>query len=225
MGVGESIGKGLAPLAKAPDAAGGGLRHLLELAIDGVGPLPGAKQAAARSLERKGEVEAAIDHVITTHAGLAGAQGFATNVGGFATVLITLPTNIAGLAIIQGRMLAGIAHLRGYNLDDSRVRTALIMCLLGEEVEKLIEQHKLPSTPMAVATAPVFNPELDAQVSKLVFGALLAQSGTTKLGLFATKRIPLLGGGVGAIADGWSTHQIGQYAKRALTTRRALRQR
>ena len=39
---------------------------------------------------------------------------------------LTIPTNITGLALIQCRMIAGIAHLRGYDLDDPRVRNAIL---------------------------------------------------------------------------------------------------
>ena len=42
------------------------------------------------------------------------------------TVAITIPANITGLALIQCRMIAGIAHLRGYDLDDPRVRNAIL---------------------------------------------------------------------------------------------------
>ena len=45
----------------------------------------------------------------------------------------TVPTNITGLALIQCRMVAGIVHLRGYDLDEPRVRAAILASVLGEE--------------------------------------------------------------------------------------------
>ena len=39
---------------------------------------------------------------------------------------VTVPANIAGLALIQCRMVAAIAHLRGYDLDDRRTRNAIL---------------------------------------------------------------------------------------------------
>ena len=42
-------------------------------------------------------------------------------------------------------MVAGIAHLRGYDLDDPRVRNAILACLLGEDaVKSLVKKRKLP---------------------------------------------------------------------------------
>ena len=64
--------------------------------------------------------------VIEFHVRLAGAQGFVTNLGGVVTAAVAIPANITGLALIQCRMIAGIAHLRGYDLHDPRVRNAIL---------------------------------------------------------------------------------------------------
>ena len=75
---------------------------------------------------------------------------------------------------------------------------------------------------MAVATAPVFDPELDRRVAEEVVADLLTRVGGKNLALVVTKRVPLLGGGIGAVMDGIATHQIGKYAKGELVARRAL---
>ena len=92
----------------------------------------------------------------------AGAQGFVTNIGGLVTAAVAVPANIAGLALIQCRMVAGIAHLRGYDLDGPARPQRDPGRLLGEERrERLVKKRKLPAPPMALATAPVHDPELD----------------------------------------------------------------
>jgi uncharacterized protein (DUF697 family) len=207
-----------------PQAAGGVLRRVLELAIDGYGKLPGAKASAARQLQRSGgSVDAAIESLIDFHVRLASAQGFVTNLGGVVALPVAVPANLTGVAVVQVRMIAAIAHLRGYDLNDNRVRTALVMCLLGgEQVVKLIKEGKLPTSPMAVATAPVFDPDLDARVAEEVLSDLAGRIGGKNLALMLTKRVPLVGGGIGAVVDGVATHQIGKYAKSELLRRRAL---
>ncbi|HEY5820416.1 MAG TPA: EcsC family protein [Propionibacteriaceae bacterium] len=223
QGVGKMIARGIGPMV-TPQAAGGVLRRVLEVAIDGYGKLPGAKAAAARQLQRNGgSVDGAVDSIVDFHVRLASAQGFVTNLGGLAMVPVAIPANLAGVAVLQVRMVAAIAHLRGYDLDDNRVRTALIMCLLGgEEVAKHIAEGKLPTSPMAVATAPVFDPDLDQRVAEEVVANLASRIGGKNLALVVTKRVPLVGGGIGAVLDGVSTHQIGKYAKGELVRRRAL---
>jgi uncharacterized protein (DUF697 family) len=208
----------------APQAAGGALRRVLEIAIDGVGKLPSAKTVAARQMERHGgSVDAAIDSIIDIHVRLGSAQGFVTNLSGAVLLPIAIPANLAGIAVVQVRMVAAIAHLRGYDLNDSRVRTALVMCLLGgEQVARQIAKGKLPTSPMAVATAPIFDPDLDRQVAEEVVADLISRVGGKNLALVVTKRVPLVGGGIGALMDGIATHQIGRYAKSELVQRRAL---
>ena len=62
---------------------------------------------------------------------MAGGQGFATNWGGFFVSLVTAPANMTAAAFLQARLVSGIAHLRGYELADPRVRTAILMVMLG----------------------------------------------------------------------------------------------
>jgi uncharacterized protein (DUF697 family) len=224
--VGKIIARGLGPVANmvAPQLAGGALRQVLELAIDGYGRLPSAKTHAARQLQRHGgSADRAISSIIDFHVRLASAQGFATNLGGLAALPVAVPANLAGVAVIQVRMVAAIAHLRGYDLNDNRVRTALVMCLLGgEQIAKRIVEGKLPTSPMTVATAPMFDPDLDRQVAEEVTAGLAARVGGKNLALVVTKKVPLLGGGIGAVMDGMATYQVGQYAKREMLRRRAL---
>jgi len=112
--------------------AGGVLRQVLEIAIDGYGRMPSAKAVAARHLERLGgSVDEAITSIIDHHIRLASAQGFVTNIGGVAALPVAIPANITGVAIVQVRMVAAIAHLRGYDLNDNRVRTALVTYQIG----------------------------------------------------------------------------------------------
>jgi hypothetical protein len=209
----------------APGAASGVLRRVLEVAIDGGGWLPSAKTSAARHLQKHGgSSDRAIDGLVDFHVGLASAQGFVTNIGGVAALPVTLPANVAGVAVVQTRMVAALAHLRGYDLDDNRVRTALIMCLLGgEQVARRIVEGRLPTSPLAIATAPVFDPALDQAVAEVVLGDLFARIGGKNFALALTRRVPLLGGGVGAVMDGIATHEIGRYARSELVTRRVLR--
>jgi uncharacterized protein (DUF697 family) len=204
--------------------AGGVLRQVLEIAIDGYGRMPSAKVVAARHLERLGgSVDEAITSIIDHHIRLASAQGFVTNIGGVAALPVAIPANITGVAIVQVRMVAAIAHLRGYDLNDNRVRTAIVMCLMGgEQVAKHIADGTLPTSPLAVATAPIFDPDLDRQVADDVVADLAARIGGKNLALAIVKRLPLAGGGVSAVMDGFATYQIGRYATGELVRRRAL---
>jgi len=222
-GVARFVASSLAPAAQrfAPQAAAGVLRQILEIAIDGNQRFPGAEQLAEAKLERSGgDPQLAVDAVIDQHIRLAGVQGFVTSIGGLVTLPVALPANLTGLAVVQARMVAAIAHLRGYDLRDPRVRTAVITCLLGEDgVADRLEKASLVSSPLAIATAPVFDPELDRQVAGEVVGELIARISGKRMALTVTRRVPLLGGAVAAGVDGWSTFRVGQYADKSLVRR------
>jgi hypothetical protein len=202
----------------APGLTAAFVREALHRAIHGIGPFPPAAAAADRQLqEQKGDVDRAIHEVIENHVRYAGAQGFLTNLGGLATMAFMVPTNISGLALVECRMIAGIAHLRGYDLDDPRVRNAVLVCLLGEEsVRELVRAKKLPAPPMALATAPAHDPRLDLLISAAVASDLVQKVAGKKLAGTAARRIPLVGGLVGMGADGYVTWRIGRYADREL---------
>jgi hypothetical protein len=202
----------------APGLTAAFVREALHRAIHGVGPLPPAAAAADKQLqEQKDDVERAIHEVIENHVRYAGAQGFLTNLGGLTTMAYMVPANITGLALVQSRMVAGIAHLRGYDLTDPRVRNAVLVSMLGDEaVQELVRAQKIPAPPMALATAPAFDPGLDRVISAEVAADLVAKVAGKRVAGSAARRIPFVGGLVGAGADGYATWRVGRYAEREL---------
>lgn len=225
MGAAKFAGKLVAPIAlsKAPALTAGFVRQAFDRAVDGFGPLPGAADAADKRLaEHRGDVDAAIKAIIDSHVRLAGVEGFLTNIGGLVTMTLTLPVNISGLALLQCHLVAGIAHLRGYDLGDPRVRNAVLACMLGEDtVKSLVKGKKLPSSPMAIATAPALDPDLDARLATEVTGELITRVAGKRTIAVVGRRTPVIGGGIGAVTDGYATYQVGRYAARELRSRRA----
>ncbi len=223
MGVGSRIGKALAPLGVkvAPRQASGFVRQVLEMAIDGFGPYPGAAAAADKRLrENGGNAEKAIHDIIESHVRMAGLEGFLTNLGGVVTLAFTIPANVTGLAVLQCHEVAAIAHLRGYDLRDPRVRNAVLACMLGEEtVSDLVKKQRLPSSPMGIATAPAHDPALDQRIAVEVTQELIAKVGGKRMATAMGRRVPVLGGGIGAVSDAFSTWRVGRYADRALLAR------
>ncbi len=205
----------------APDLNSGFVHQTVHRAIHGIGPLPGAARAAAKQLEEQnGDVDKAINELIENHASFAAAQGFVSNVGGIVTSAATIPVNITGLALLQCRMVAGIAHLRGYDLADGRVRNAILLCTLGEEtVRGLVKEGKVPGTPMVVATAPAHDPDLEKLVAAETTSALVGRVVGKRAAGTVLRRVPLAGGVWSGSADAYATWQIGKYAGRELRPR------
>jgi uncharacterized protein (DUF697 family) len=206
----------------APTVASGFVRETLHRAIDGVSFLPPVAEIADRQRHaHHGDRDKAINRVIDLHVGYAGAQGFLTNLGGFVVASAAIPANIAGLALVQTRMVAGVAHLRGYDLTDPRVRNAVLACLLTESgARTLLRSHRLPNPPMTIATAPVHDPLLDDVIAAEVVSAMLKQVAGKRIVTTVGRRTPVVGGVVGAGSDAFATWQIGRYVKSELLERR-----
>ena len=221
MGIKKSVATS-AGAKIAPRFASNFVRTALDRAIDGFGPMKSAVSSADTKLvDNGGDVERAIRALVRLHTSLAGVQGFVTNLGGVAAIAVAVPANVVGVTLVQCHLVAGIAHLRGYDLENPRVRNAILACMLGEEtVDDLIKKRKLPSSPMALATSPVHDPELDRRVAAEVTTELFAKVAGRRAATLIGRRIPLLGGGVGAASDGMSTYRIGIYAAKELKDRR-----
>jgi uncharacterized protein (DUF697 family) len=206
----------------APSVASGYVRTVLDQAIDGIGPLRSAAASAdSKLVDHGGDVERAILGLQRLHTSLAGAQGFLTNLGGIAATAVAIPANIVGVTLVQCHLVAGIAHLRGYDLENPRVRNAILACMLGEDtVAELVKKRRIPTSPMALATSPVHDPALDATLSREVTAELVGRTTGRRAVTLIGRRVPLLGGAVGGSSDAWATWQIGQYAAEELRERR-----
>lgn len=200
----------------APRLTSAFIQQALARAIEGVGPLPPAAEAAEEQLrEQRGDVDKGVHEVVENHVRYALAEGFATNLGGLVTAAVLAPANITGLALIQCRMVAGILHLRGYDLDDPAVRNAILVTLLGEgTVRTMVKDHRLPAGPMALATTADHRGDLDEYVVHAVAAEMIARVAGKRLALTIGKRTPVVGGLIGAGTDGYVTWQIGRYADR-----------
>jgi hypothetical protein len=224
VGAAKYAAKLIGPTARqqAPALASNFVRQAFETAVDGLGPFKGAAPAAdAKLAKHHGDRARAIGDVVDSHVSLAGAQGFLTNIGGLLSMTVTVPANVSGLALLQSHMVGGIAHLRGYDLEDPRVRNAVLACMLGgDTVAALVKAKKLPSSPMAIATAPAYDPVLDLRISSHVAAELLERVAQKRTLAALGRRVPVFGGSVGLVSDGLATFQVGKYAAKELKSRK-----
>lgn len=198
----------------APMVAARGAQQFVARAIDGFRGFPGARRVASRHLEKRRDVDRAIRDTIEQHLRLAGVQGFVTNLGGIVVMPVAIPANIAGIAVLQLRMTAAIAHLRGYDLSDPRVRAAALMTVLGKDgVEAGIRSGDLPGTPHDVASGigPI-DPVMLERIAARVTSELVTRIGGKHATLAIAKRVPVVGGAVSAGVDALSTYSVGRYA-------------
>lgn len=139
-------------------------------------------------------------------------SGFVTNLGGVATLPISIPANISSVLYIQVRMIAAIAIMAGHDVASDKVRTLIFASLLGSAATDALKDVGIKFGEHLARSA--VNKMSEAAVKKLAGGVATRLAG--KIGLVGTtqlaKLVPIAGGIVGGAIDAASTKTIGAVA-------------
>ena len=195
------------------------IERLMDVGIDGKGPFDSAQKVADVALGKHSGAERAIDAMVRSHLKLAAAGGFVTSLGGFVTMPIALPANVIGFYLVATRMVAGLASIRGYDVRQAEVRSAVLLALVGADADDLLKKAGYASTGRLanLAAQRLPGPALMA-VNKAVGFRLLTQVGKKSLTRFG-KAVPLVGGVVGAGVDTFLLARIAGHARREFPPR------
>jgi uncharacterized protein (DUF697 family) len=70
----------------------------------------------------------------------AATSGFLTGLGGVLVMPITIPASVAVVMYVQIRMIAAIAKMGGYDLQDDKVKTLVFACLTGDAAKDVLKE-------------------------------------------------------------------------------------
>lgn len=199
----ETTQKGLTLLNKAYSLALNGIPKVSENIVDLTEPY--LRNAKTR--------EEAINKFVTNQIIKCSTAGFLTGIGGMITLPVALPADLISSTYIEMRMIAGIAHMRGYNLHDDQVKTAVFLCMAGNAMSDVAKQVGIKAVQQLAIKKllPRLTRDIIVKINKAVGFRLVAKGGTKAL-VRVSKLIPLLGGVVGA---GWNYGEMRIYAKYA----------
>jgi len=198
------------------------IQNILDLGIDGKGWFHSADRVADHALAAHPDPEAAVDAIVRHHVRLGAASGFLTSAGGFFTLPIALPANVLGFYLIATRMVASIAKVRGYDLRQEEIRTAVLLTLVGADADDLLKKAGMASpggTLSNLAAQRLPGPAMMV-VQKGVGFRLLATVGKNSL-VRLGKIVPIVGGVIGAGLDSWMQHKVAVSAKKEFPPARA----
>lgn len=159
--------------------------------------------------------EKAIEKFVQNQRLKCSASGFVSGMGGSATALVMLPADLAYSLYTELRVIAGIAYIRGYDLMDDVVKTAVFLCMVGNSVGRLVRQAGINIVKRA---------SLNVLKSKLTTGAirkinqaigfrLVTKAGSKSI-ISLTKMLPVVGGAFGATFNWCEVNLYAQMAKR-----------
>ena len=187
---------------------------LVDTGLDGRGPLSSAREVADEALAKAGgDREQAINRLARSTVLTGGVGGFVTGLGGFVTMPVSLPVNVAEFYLQAVRMVGGIASLRGYDVAEPRVRTAVLLTLVGSDSEEVLAKAGMATAGSRVTSYALKGlPPAALMVVNKAVGFRLMRGVSEKLLSRFGRGIPLAGGLVGAGIDGFMMKKIADHA-------------
>ena len=178
------------------------VKVLFDVGLDGAGPFPTAAAVAERALAETGSREKAVARIARRALVKGGAGGFVTGLGGFITMPVALPANVATFYLNATRMVGAIAHLRGYDVDDPAVRTAVLLSLVGADADDVLRRAGMvtPSGMVSNVALKGLPPAALMLVNKAIGFRLVTGLGEKTLASLG-KAVPLGGGVIGGAVD------------------------
>lgn len=159
-----------------------------------------------------------IDSMIKWEATKNFASGFATGLGGFITLPVTLPTSLVSSWIIQARLCAAVAFICGYDINDDRVRTAIILVILGDGGKEVLKGLGVDiSKEISMQLIKNLAPKIIKEINKQVGFKLITSASQKSILSQASKFIPFVGGVVSGSIDAISCQAVGSASKAFFT--------
>jgi len=191
------------------------VKSIIDQGVKGFATLSGANDLANTYINDKGykSNDDRVNSLIKWETSKNFTTGFLTGLGGLITLPITIPTSLYASWVLQARMCAAIAKIYGYDIEDERVKTMILVCLLGSSAKEALKDVGIQ---IGTSVAKNFIKNISArtirEINKKVGFMLLTKAGQKGV-VNLTKCIPILGGVVGGAVDGVSCNLIGSAAK------------
>ena len=141
-----------------------------------------------------------------------GGIGFVTGMPGGLAAIPSAVADLYSLLYNQAKMVAGIAHIRGYDLNDKNVQYTIIMCLLGEKAMGNLVKKTTAISVSSTAAVCVTSEAGQALLRRLAeyFGIMVGkQSASTGM----AHLIPIGGGLFCCGLDVYKTRKVAKLAK------------
>jgi len=181
-------------------------------AVNGLPGLETAEELANDYLQLTGPIKNKAQSFVRWQVAKASTSGFITGLGGFITLPVTIPLNIASVLYVQIRMIAAIAYMGKHDVRSDYVKTLVYMCLCGNAMIDIAKGVGINvGSKLTVSAINKITGATLTKINQAVGFRLLTkfgQTGAVNLG----KAVPLLGGIIGGAVDGVTTKIIGKVA-------------
>ena len=187
---------------------------LVDVGLEGRGPVGSVREVADQALRKAGgDRDKAIAALARRSTVAGGIGGFVTGLGGFVTMPVSLPVNVAEFYLQAVRMVGGIATLRGYDVDEPRVRTAILLTMVGSDADDVLRKAGITTAGSRVTSYALQGlPPAALMIVNKAVGFRLMRGVSEKMLSRLGSGVPLAGGLVGGGIDGFMMKKIADHA-------------
>lgn len=180
--------------------------------------LPGSKncyELADEYLTKYESSEEALKKFINTQVLKCTTSGFITSLGGFITLPVAIPANLASVWYIQLKMISTIAVIGGYDPKDDEVQTLAYVCLVGGSVSKIFKQAGIDfGNKLALNSIKKIPGTVLTKINQKIGFRFVTKFGTRGI-VNLGKLVPIAGGFIGGSIDLVTTNKIAKKAYKA----------
>jgi len=191
------------------------LNQILDYGVKGVGPLSSAVELA-ESYKNKSSYSS-IPKKVNALARIEGTKnftsGFLTSLGGIITLPVMIPISLGLNLVIQTRMVAAMAHLGGFDIEEPGVKVSIALCLLGKRGKEIINANPSDFGNLFRSGNLSHFPKKSLLILNRIVAIQLMKVATQKGFIRVSKAIPIFGGIVGGVLDFHSCYETSEFAK------------
>jgi uncharacterized protein (DUF697 family) len=183
--------------------------------ISGVPPLSSATDLALEYKIDQGyeNDDERVDSIINWETSKNFTSGFIAGLGGIVTMPVTIPSAFGASWVIQARMSGAIAHLYGHDLEEDRVRTFVLLSLLGDAGKDVVKSAGIKvGRKLTEAAIHKVSGKTLIEINKRIGFRLMTKAGQTGI-VNLTKLVPVVSGVVGGTFDALACRAVGRTAK------------
>ena len=187
---------------------------IIDRAIEGVPPLSSASDLAQEYLIDSSYInnDDRVAALVNWESSKNFTTGFITGLGGLLTLPVSVPSALGASWIIQARMSGAIAVIDGHNLKEDRVRTLILLSIVGDAAKEILKQagvkigRKLTEKVVMQVPGKVL-----IEINKKVGFRLLTKAGEKGV-INLIKAVPVVGGLVAGGFDVAMCRTVGRVA-------------
>jgi hypothetical protein len=199
-------------------------RFLLNRAIAGVASWQGAG-ALVQAYRDNADLPhdaARLQQLLRHETGKSFVAGLVSNLGGVLTLPLAMPAGQLANWLLQARLAASIAQLRGHSLEDPWVRAQVLASLGGAAAPALLRQASVGAAQWATGRL-LSKPGSSVlqRVGDRIGAHLVQQAARRGLGR-AVRLVPLAGAAIGGGFDAYATRRVAAAALRLFAPQRLL---